>query len=305
MTPSGSSDWRNDIEDGRVSYAFGGLRLRPSEYSIERLDAPDMPPIDLGEKQLGILLVLIRNPKRLVTKRTLFDEVWGKDQAVEDGALSAQIKLLRDALGDDAGTPRYIETVPRRGFRFLIDVTDEWVDAESDARTQTASDPSSFVPSENRGDRWIVDLSGEWHAIWETTAHDERNVNHEALAFSQVRANLKIVNPTASPDNPDGGYSWEARLTIHDNRHLVGAYWSTDSSVNARGTLYLVLNRTGRFITGVWAGCNIDSDLACGRVAMARTQESASAEFHRFTSGRHAAWGSPLFYQAQEERKSQ
>ena len=302
MTTARNGDWRGDLADRRLSYTFGGLGLRPSECCLERLDDPDLPPIDLGDKQLGILLVLIRTPKRLVKKRTLFDEVWGEGQAVEDGALTAQIKILRDALGDDAADPTFIETVARRGFRFLLDVKDEWVDAESSARAQAPPESDLAEVDGNRGKTWNVDLSGEWHAVWETTAHEERNVNHEVLLFSQSRANLRVVNPEASPDNPDGGYAWEARLTIHDNRHLVGAYWSTDAAVNARGTLYLVLNRTGRFITGVWAGCNIDSDLACGRVAMERTHDSAAAEFQRLATGRSAARGSPLFGDDPRER---
>src|SRR5260370_33058515 len=73
VTAPRSGDWRGDVADRRLTYTFGGLRLRPSECCLERLDDPDLPPTDLGDKQLGILLVLIRNPKRLVTKQNLFD----------------------------------------------------------------------------------------------------------------------------------------------------------------------------------------------------------------------------------------
>ena len=66
----------------------------------------------------------MQNAQRLVTKRELLDSVWA-GASVSDELLRGYIRELREALGDDAKKPRYIETVPARGYRFLPPVTDE------------------------------------------------------------------------------------------------------------------------------------------------------------------------------------
>lgn len=277
------------IEDSRVAYIFDSFRLVPSEYRLERKDAG---PETLRPTELCVLLVLVRKSKRLVRRKEIFEAVWPGQNSVEEGTLNTQIKLLREILGDDANNPRFIETLPRRGFKFLPEVHEEWLDAESEAKAQLGEQAIAklqkgipvYGKTQLVGSLWIVDVTGEWHAIWETTAHHKVNINHEVVDFSQEGANITLKNREASPDNIDGGYLWEARLTLHDNRHMVGAYWSVDRSVNARGTLYLVVNTTGRFVTGVWAGCNIDRDLACGRVAFGKSRRDAEGEFSRFTA---------------------
>jgi DNA-binding winged helix-turn-helix (wHTH) protein len=218
------------IEDGRVAYVFDSFRLVPSEYRLERKDAGHET---LGTVGLCVLLVLVRNSKRLVRRKEIFDAVWPGQNSVEDGTLNTQIKLLRELLGDDANSPRFIKTLPGRGFMFLPDVQEEWLDAESEAkaqlRKQSVAEGQKGIPAQGKtqlvGSLWIVDVTGAWHAIWETTAHYKVNINHEVVDFSQDGANITLKNCEASPDNVDGGYLWEARLTLHDNRHMVGAYW--------------------------------------------------------------------------------
>jgi Tol biopolymer transport system component/DNA-binding winged helix-turn-helix (wHTH) protein len=67
------------------------------------------------------LFVLVENADRLVEKDDLMRKVW-HDRFVEENNLSFNIKMLRKALGDKAASPTYIETVPRRGFRFIAEV---------------------------------------------------------------------------------------------------------------------------------------------------------------------------------------
>ena len=78
-----------------------------------------------GEARLGLngryfdaLVLLVREHGQLVEKEQFFDEVWG-DVVVSDAALTQCIKDVRKQLGDDAANPRYIETVPRHGYRFI------------------------------------------------------------------------------------------------------------------------------------------------------------------------------------------
>ncbi|HEX3100237.1 MAG TPA: winged helix-turn-helix domain-containing protein, partial [Pyrinomonadaceae bacterium] len=77
--------------------------------------------VALTPRAFDVLLFLIKNGGRVVEKQEIFDEVW-KDIFVGDNALTKVVKEIRHALADDAGNPHYIETVPKRGYRFLPDV---------------------------------------------------------------------------------------------------------------------------------------------------------------------------------------
>src|SRR5580700_2261262 len=78
------------------------------------------------EQPLQVLAALAERPGELVTREELRRRVWPKDTFVDfDHALNTAIKKIRAALNDDADAPRYIETVPRRGYRFLATVEPE------------------------------------------------------------------------------------------------------------------------------------------------------------------------------------
>ena len=75
-------------------------------------------PIPLAPKPFAVLCTLARSPHRLVTKNALLDAVWGH-RFVTESVLKSAISEVRAALGDDPKQPRYIETVSRRGYRFI------------------------------------------------------------------------------------------------------------------------------------------------------------------------------------------
>lgn len=75
-------------------------------------------PVPLTPKASELLCVLIENRGQIVTKDKLMQRVWS-DSFVEEGNLPYTIRLLRKALGDDANAPVYIESIPRRGYRFI------------------------------------------------------------------------------------------------------------------------------------------------------------------------------------------
>lgn len=85
-----------------------------------RLIADDAP-VPLEPKALRLLLYLIENRGRLVSKHELLDAVWA-DAAVTESALTRSIGLLRKTLDDDSRQPRFIETVPTAGYRFIAHV---------------------------------------------------------------------------------------------------------------------------------------------------------------------------------------
>jgi DNA-binding winged helix-turn-helix (wHTH) protein len=77
----------------------------------------------LPVQSFRILALLVRSPGTLVTRDDLRNELWGNDVFVDfEHSLNAAIKRLRQALGDPAATPRFIETLPRRGYRFKAPV---------------------------------------------------------------------------------------------------------------------------------------------------------------------------------------
>jgi TolB-like protein/DNA-binding winged helix-turn-helix (wHTH) protein/Flp pilus assembly protein TadD len=100
-------------------YEFGSFRLDEAERLLLR----DGVPVPLEPKVFDTLLQLIRNRGRLLEKGELMDRVWS-DAAVEEGSLTRNISTLRRALGDGENGLRYIETVPRRGYRFVAGVRD-------------------------------------------------------------------------------------------------------------------------------------------------------------------------------------
>lgn len=87
--------------------------------------------IALSPLAFDVLVLLIEHRGSLITKQDLFDKVW-KDTFVTDNALTRVIKEIRRAIGDEAYTPRYIETVPKRGYRFKAEVAQVAVTAAAD-----------------------------------------------------------------------------------------------------------------------------------------------------------------------------
>ncbi len=75
----------------------------------------------LEPRAFDLLVFLLEHHGRLLEKQTLFENVW-KDAFVTDNALTRAIKEIRRVIGDDASAPRYIETIPRRGYRFIAEV---------------------------------------------------------------------------------------------------------------------------------------------------------------------------------------
>jgi len=77
--------------------------------------------LDVNARYLDALILLVSENARLIDKERFFTEVWD-DVVVSDSALSQCIKELRRVLEDDASNPRFIQTVPRQGYRFVADV---------------------------------------------------------------------------------------------------------------------------------------------------------------------------------------
>jgi DNA-binding winged helix-turn-helix (wHTH) protein len=103
----------------------------------------------LPQQVLQVLLILMERDRDLVTRDELKRMLWPNDTVVEfEHGINNTIKKLRRALGDSADEPRYIETIPRRGYRLMVPV--QWVSSGEDSSVEesSASDESSDADSQ-------------------------------------------------------------------------------------------------------------------------------------------------------------
>jgi Tol biopolymer transport system component/DNA-binding winged helix-turn-helix (wHTH) protein len=103
----------------KPSYEFGRFRLDLSEHLLLR----DGHPVPLTPKNFDVLRVLVECGGHLVEKERLLKEVW-PDSFVEEGALNRSVSVLRKALGEAPSGPKFIETIPKRGYRFVATLTE-------------------------------------------------------------------------------------------------------------------------------------------------------------------------------------
>ncbi len=98
-------------------YEFKNFRLDLAERVLLR----EGKPVSLTPKAYHLLQILVENHGRIVDKEKLITEIWA-DSFVEDGNLAVSATMLRKALADNANSPTFIETIPRRGYRFIAEV---------------------------------------------------------------------------------------------------------------------------------------------------------------------------------------
>jgi TolB-like protein/DNA-binding winged helix-turn-helix (wHTH) protein/Tfp pilus assembly protein PilF len=103
--------------------------------------------IRLQEQPFQILLLLLEHPGEVVTREELQQKLWPADTFVDfEVGLNNAVKRLRDTLSDSADTPRFIETLPRRGYRFIASV--ETNGREKAAEAALAEPPAAVLPPE-------------------------------------------------------------------------------------------------------------------------------------------------------------
>ncbi len=126
-------------------YEFGPFCLDPNEHRLLR----DGQPIPLRPKVFDILLVLIQNHGHLVEKEQLMSSVW-TEQFVEEGNINKNISMLRRALGEDDTGHKFIETVPKRGYRFVGDVREVNDHEEIDSVMEASAKSHNLPVAEDR-----------------------------------------------------------------------------------------------------------------------------------------------------------
>ena len=126
-------------------YEFGAFRLNVTERLLYR----DVEAVPLTPKVFDLLLLLVDNAGHVLEKSSLMEQLW-PDSFVEESSLTQNISLLRRALGDGDGN--YIETIPKRGYRFVADVKeiDEPVVSIHDTSEHKVASSNYKVATSNR-----------------------------------------------------------------------------------------------------------------------------------------------------------
>jgi DNA-binding winged helix-turn-helix (wHTH) protein len=161
--------------------------------------------VRLQEQPLRVLAMLLERPGEVVTREELHGRLWSSDTFVDfDHGLNAAIKRLRDALGDSAENPRFVETLARRGYRFIAPVEN----SKQPALSPPVPTPTPVAPS--RFGRWLpilvsalgvllVGMSAGWHAG-----------RHSAAAFRPMERRVTGNAPNdpvwSAAISPDGKY---------------------------------------------------------------------------------------------------
>jgi Tol biopolymer transport system component/DNA-binding winged helix-turn-helix (wHTH) protein len=184
--------------------------------------------IKLQDQPFQILALLLEKPGEIVTREQLRDRLWPADTFVDfDHSLNSAVKKLRQALSDDPDVPRFIETLPRRGYRFIAPVGDSSARAsaglevakstsspEQSSVEHSAAAASPAAPSSHHWKLWAAGIAGfalalafaAWFRLPHTgNKHDFAPVRLVPLtAFSN-----KFSKASFSPDGNQVAFQWD------------------------------------------------------------------------------------------------
>jgi DNA-binding winged helix-turn-helix (wHTH) protein/Tfp pilus assembly protein PilF len=260
-----------------ASYRFGPFTLDLTAYRLLR-EGVEVP---VSPRLIDLLRYLAARPSALATKEELFAAIW-PDVIVTDNALTQAISDLRQALGDSAARPKYIQTVARRGYRFIAEVAPGGAEGPPAPETSFSLRPLRRARESSSLDATRAFLEGRWRLealdvdlVPEAIAHFQCAVEYDpsfAAAYVGL-ANALFWQYEASrdlnaPDTPILRRAVDAaRQAIALEADLPDAY----------ATLAFILVSAGR----------VEEAREAGRRAVALDPTYWA---HHFRLG-HAAWG--------------
>jgi DNA-binding winged helix-turn-helix (wHTH) protein len=167
-----------------ASYKFGPFLVDGGAYRLLR-DGQNIP---LSPKIIDLLLFLAARPSVLVSKDDLFRALW-PDVAVTDNALTQAVSELRQALGDDPASPKFVQTVARRGYRFIAPV--EAVVSASAALTPAPEPPPPRMPTVAVLD--FDNVSGDASLAWLASGIAETVTNDLRAATLRIIDRVRVT----------------------------------------------------------------------------------------------------------------
>jgi DNA-binding winged helix-turn-helix (wHTH) protein/Tol biopolymer transport system component len=192
---------------------FGRFRLDRTE----RLLFQDGVPVSLSRRLFDTLSILVENSGHVVEKDELMQKVW-TDVAVEENNLAQNISALRRILGDTLADPKFIETIPKRGYRFIAPVSEVSERRARDKRRHTHSQSEESPVTERSGGAGRTELSFRITSalgliafagllglavFWVAWMHWARPPELKEI---QLTANSSEASVTAAAISPDGKY---------------------------------------------------------------------------------------------------
>src|SRR5262249_40943939 len=131
----------------KVSYQFADILVDTEAFAVQKHGHV----LPLEPKSIRLLLFLIQNRSRAVSKEELLRSVW-EDVTVSENSLARLVAQLRKGLGDDAKVARYIETIPTIGYRFVAEV----VELPPKVPSVSAAPVVVAPPSTALSSRWLA-----------------------------------------------------------------------------------------------------------------------------------------------------
>ena len=131
------------------------LRFDVFEIDLDKVELrKEGQIVPLQEKPYQLLTLFLERAGQVVTRDEIIERLWGKDTFIDfDGSLNQAVRKLREALGDSAADHRFIQTVARRGYRFVPPVTTALPVIQAEAGS---SDRLQLVQSERKAGRWLT-----------------------------------------------------------------------------------------------------------------------------------------------------
>jgi DNA-binding winged helix-turn-helix (wHTH) protein/Tol biopolymer transport system component len=189
--------------DAKQVIRFGTFEVDPHAGELRRNGSR----VKLQDQPFQVLLALLAKPGEVVTREELRAKLWPADTFVDfDHGLNAAVKRLRDALGDTAENPRFIETLARRGYRFLIPLQGPAVTPSPAVSTPVLPAPA-ILPAAKRHTLVIAGLASLLLAVtvfWWLVAH---RISLKAHPTEQrLTANSSDIPIRWAALSPDGKY---------------------------------------------------------------------------------------------------
>ncbi len=167
-------------------YRFAEFRLHADEHLLLRGEER----VFLSPRNFNLLVKLVENAGRLLTKETLVNEVW-EGSFVEEGNLNRTISNLRKALGEKPNENRFIETIPRVGYRFVAPVE---LLTSNTALSESVATASDVLPETGRNAEAV--LAGEGETQWKSTLPriTARLLRRRSLALAVVLVVIAVLS---------------------------------------------------------------------------------------------------------------
>jgi len=175
---------------------FGSFEIDVASGELRR----DGRRVKLQEQPFQVLLHLVQRPGQVVTREELQQGVWCADTFVDfDHGVNTAIKKIRLALGDSAENPQFIETLPRKGYRFIAPVM--------------ISDGTIQAAAPERQSRWLLVAIGSAAllgalALWLFAEKRIRQTPLTIIPFTTYPG--REVQPSFSPDGNHVAFAWNA-----------------------------------------------------------------------------------------------